>query len=74
MKPLWISTAYDIDGALLADLEGWGGNISEILDAKDANAIAAFGAEHGAMDVLFNCAGYVHQGGILDCSERVEAW
>ncbi len=62
--------ATDIDGALLADLEDWDGNISEILDATDANAIAAFGAEHGAMDVLFNCAGYVHQGGILDCPEK----
>jgi 2-keto-3-deoxy-L-fuconate dehydrogenase len=26
----------------------------------------------GRIDVLFNCAGYVHQGNILDCSE--EAW
>ena len=26
--------------------------------------------EHGALDVLVNCAGYVHQGNVLDCSEQ----
>lgn len=44
------------------------------LDVTDAAAIAALGARHGgagdAVDVLFNCAGYVHSGSILDASEQ----
>jgi 2-keto-3-deoxy-L-fuconate dehydrogenase len=36
------------------------------LDVTDEEAIAAFADELGAMDVLFNCAGFVHHGTILD--------
>jgi 2-keto-3-deoxy-L-fuconate dehydrogenase len=28
------------------------------------------GREFGALDILVNCAGYVHQGSVLDCSEK----
>jgi len=42
--------------------------ITRRLDVTDANAIAALVAEAPAFDILFNCAGYVHQGSILDCS------
>ncbi len=37
------------------------------LDVTDGEAISALAAELGALDVLFNCAGYVHHGTILDC-------
>ena len=40
------------------------------LDVTDAGAIEALARELGALDVLFNCAGYVHQGTILDCAEK----
>ena len=40
------------------------------LDVTDAAAIEALARELGAVDVLFNCAGYVHQGTILDCTEK----
>jgi 2-keto-3-deoxy-L-fuconate dehydrogenase len=40
------------------------------LDVTDAKAIDALARELGAIDVLFNCAGYVHQGTILDCAEK----
>ncbi|MCG8451174.1 MAG: SDR family oxidoreductase, partial [Pirellulales bacterium] len=40
------------------------------LDVTDAGAIADFFAEQGAFDVVFNCAGYVHHGTILDCNDR----
>ncbi len=40
------------------------------LDVLDGAAIAALAAELGAIDVLFNCAGYVHAGSILDASEE----
>lgn len=42
------------------------------LDVTDRAAIAALAEEIGALDVLFNCAGYVHHGTILECDE--EAW
>jgi 2-keto-3-deoxy-L-fuconate dehydrogenase len=40
------------------------------LNVRDPAAIAAAAAELGAVDVLFNCAGYVHHGTILDCSDE----
>lgn len=41
-----------------------------ILDVTDPQAIAAAAEEIGPVDVLFNCAGVVHSGDILTCSER----
>jgi 2-keto-3-deoxy-L-fuconate dehydrogenase len=38
-------------------------------DNIDALA-AAIGREFGALDILVNCAGYVHQGTIFDCSDQ----
>lgn len=40
------------------------------LDVLKAQDIADFAAEIGTVDILFNCAGYVHHGSILDCSEK----
>jgi len=45
---------------------------NQALDVTDAAAILAFAGEVGAVDVLFNCAGFVHHGTILDCTE--EEW
>ncbi len=39
------------------------------LDVLDAEAIAAFGKATGTIDVLFNCAGFVHAGTILEATE-----
>jgi 2-keto-3-deoxy-L-fuconate dehydrogenase len=39
------------------------------LDVRDTGAVNALAAELGAIDILFNCAGFVHQGSILDCNE-----
>jgi len=36
------------------------------LDVRDGVAIAALAAELGPVDILFNCAGFVHHGTILD--------
>lgn len=41
----------------------------ESLDVRDQPSIVALAASIGAIDVLFNCAGFVHQGTILDCEE-----
>jgi len=39
------------------------------LDVLDAGAVKAIAAEIGPVDLIFNCAGYVHQGTILDATE-----
>jgi 2-keto-3-deoxy-L-fuconate dehydrogenase len=45
---------------------------TQVLDVLSAEAIAQAAAGAGRVDILFNCAGYVHQGSILDCDDR--AW
>jgi 2-keto-3-deoxy-L-fuconate dehydrogenase len=60
--------ATDVNEALLAKL----GNASistAKLDATDADAIAAAAAKAGPVDILFNCAGVVHHGTVLDATE-----
>jgi 2-keto-3-deoxy-L-fuconate dehydrogenase len=42
------------------------------LDVRNPAAITAAAAEVGALDILFNCAGFVHPGTILECDEA--AW
>ncbi len=61
--------ATDINTELLAGLQGCE---PRLLDVTDSAAVTALGAELGALDVLFNCAGYVHHGTVLDCDEA--AW
>jgi len=39
------------------------------LDARDPAAIAAAAEAAGAVDILFNCAGFVHQGTVLEATE-----
>lgn len=39
------------------------------LDVRDGAAIAALAEEIGGVDVLVNCAGFVHAGTILECGE-----
>ncbi len=39
------------------------------LDVTDGAAVKAMAEKVGAVDILFNCAGYVHAGTILDCDE-----
>ena len=64
-------TASDINAAKLQELSREsGGRIAvERLDATDKVAIGALAARLGAVDILMNCAGYVHHGTILDCDE-----
>lgn len=62
--------ATDINEGLLADLAAATGCETRRLDVTDANAVAAAAAAAGPVQVLFNGAGYVHAGTILDCDER----
>jgi 2-keto-3-deoxy-L-fuconate dehydrogenase len=59
--------ATDIDAAALATLTGVE---TRRLDVTDSSAIAALFEERPDFDVVFNCAGYVHQGSILDCGDE----
>lgn len=61
--------AVDIDGEALqrvADCE------TQVLDVRDAEAIRAFAGRVGRIDVLFNCAGIVPKGTVLDIEP--DAW
>jgi len=63
--------ATDINEPLLAALSHDRAGIRTYrLDVRESQAIVAFAAEVGTIDVLFNCAGYVHHGSILDCTEK----
>lgn len=62
--------ATDIDERLLAELAGVAGVSTRRLDVTDAAAIAALPAALPRVDVLFNGAGVVHAGTILDCDEK----
>ena len=42
---------------------------AHVLDVTDTAAIGALVVTVGTVDVLFNCAGYVHQGSILQCTD-----
>jgi 2-keto-3-deoxy-L-fuconate dehydrogenase len=60
--------ATDKDAAKLAELRAPGIE-TRVLDMMDAAAIEAAGREAGALDILFNCAGFVHQNTILTATE-----
>lgn len=69
--------ATDINEAALAQLEAdaerAGGRLTtRRLDVTGKQEVEALAANEPAFDVLFNCAGYVHHGTILDCDE--DAW
>lgn len=61
--------ATDISAAALASLEGSAGIRTAVLDVCDRAAIDAFFAGLDAIDVLFNCAGMVHSGTVLQASD-----
>ena len=66
--------ATDLNAKTLADLEGRDGIRSRVLDVLDEAAIEKAAAEaaqlSGPVDILFNCAGFVHHGTILDCTPK----
>ena len=65
--------ATDIDPAKLASLADLGADMANLatrpLDVLDADAVRVFAAEAPDIHILFNCAGFVHHGSILDCDE-----
>lgn len=62
-------TAVDIDAGGLAELESTPGVHCAVLNLTQRDDVLAFAAEIEPPQVLFNCAGFVHHGSILDCDE-----
>ncbi len=58
-----IATDIDVDGLAGLDAD------KRKLDVRSSDAVAALARDIGAIDVLFNCAGFVHHGTVLDCSD-----
>jgi 2-keto-3-deoxy-L-fuconate dehydrogenase len=61
--------ATDINRDTLVELGRIPGIDARALDVTDAQAIGALAAQLGAVQVLFNGAGFVHAGSVLDCNE-----
>ncbi len=61
--------ATDINAGKLAELDALPGVNTRVLDVLSTEAVNAAVAEIGAIDILFNCAGVVHGGTILDSTD-----
>jgi 2-keto-3-deoxy-L-fuconate dehydrogenase len=59
--------ATDRDGDAVASIDGCVGRRMDVLDPEQIEAVMH---EAGRLDVLFNCAGYVAGGTILECTEK----
>jgi 2-keto-3-deoxy-L-fuconate dehydrogenase len=59
--------ATDVDAGKLADLSR---TKRHKLDVLSTESVDAFAAKVGGADVLVNCAGYVHHGTVLECSDK----
>ncbi len=61
--------ATDLNTAKLNEIAGPGLRTAR-LDVLDPAAITAAAAEFGPVDILFNCAGFVHQGTVLEATDE----
>lgn len=59
--------AVDLDESALSGLDEC---TPRCLDLRNGPAVASLAEEFTDVDILFNCAGYVHAGAILECSEE----
>ena len=62
--------ATDLNARPLDELEGKDGIRTRQLDVTDEAAVAKLAAEVGAVDVLFNCAGIVQNGTLLEATPK----
>ena len=62
--------ATDLKPDLIKDLPALGIAAVHPLDVRDTAAVRALAGRVGAVDVLFNCAGYVHHGTVLTTSDE----
>ena len=61
--------ATDVDEGRLASLAGHGIQVWR-MDVRDANSVEAGVRRAGRLDILFNCAGCVHHGTVLDSTDE----
>ncbi|MCL4766007.1 MAG: SDR family oxidoreductase [Hyphomicrobiaceae bacterium] len=61
--------ATDIEARKLDGLENEGVAERLELDVRDATAVEAMARRFSPVDILFNAAGYVHHGTVLDCTD-----
>jgi len=62
--------ATDINPVTLGSLDSSPGITTRVLDVTDTDAVRAIIDEIGTPDILFNCAGFVAGGNILECSDE----
>jgi 2-keto-3-deoxy-L-fuconate dehydrogenase len=62
--------ATDVNAKALEQYAGVAGITSRVLDVLDDKAVAKTIHEIPPLSILFNCAGYVHNGTVLDCTPR----
>src|SRR5258706_112448 len=62
--------ATDVNAQALKSIDGKEGIRTRVLDVTDEAAIARVAQEVGDIDVLFNCAGIVHNGSILEATVK----
>ncbi|MCW0234092.1 MAG: SDR family oxidoreductase [Ferrovibrio sp.] len=62
--------ATDINADALNSLSGETNIETRLLDVLKDEAVASVIAEAGPFDVLFNCAGFVHSGSVLDMADK----
>ncbi|WP_137149904.1 SDR family oxidoreductase [Devosia sp. FKR38] len=61
--------ATDVNAAKLAELDGLPNITTRVLNVLSADAVTQAVAEIGHIDVLFNCAGVVHSGTVLEMTD-----
>lgn len=62
--------ATDVNEEKLKELDGTPGIETRVLDVRNTEAVSEFIASLGHVDIVFNCAGYVHNGTILETDEK----
>ena len=62
--------ATDINADKLRELDGTANVTTRVLNVLDDAAVAAAVSQIGRIDVLFNCAGVVHNGALLDMPDK----
>jgi 2-keto-3-deoxy-L-fuconate dehydrogenase len=62
--------ATDVNARALDDMTGIAGLTTRPLDVLDDGAVTALIDTLPPLQILFNCAGYVHHGTILDCAPK----
>jgi len=62
--------ATDLKPDLIVDLKDHGIAVTDALDVRSTAAVDAIAKKIGPVDILFNCAGFVHHGTVLTTSDE----